>query len=78
MGTRPEDYGTSGYYGALSAIYRSLQGYRGQPDFVRARTLRACDFFIPDSGFIVEFDETQHFGAKAGPVALPPGYETGV
>jgi hypothetical protein len=61
MGTRPEDYGTSGYYGALSAIYRSLQGYRGQPDFVRARTLRACDFFIPDPGFIVEFDETQHF-----------------
>jgi hypothetical protein len=28
---------------------------------VKSRTLRPCDFFVPNPGFIVEFDESQHF-----------------
>ena len=43
----------------------ALRGHRGYrvEDYVRARTLAACDFWIPDPGFVVEFDESQHFTA---------------
>ena len=40
-----------------------LEGYRGYGvgTFVRTQMLAACDYWIPDPGFIVEFDESQHF-----------------
>ncbi len=40
-----------------------LEGYRGYGigTFVRTRMLAGCDYWVSDPGFIVEFDESQHF-----------------
>ena len=40
-----------------------LEGYRGYSvgTFVRTPVLAGCDYWVPDPGFIVEFDESQHF-----------------
>ena len=61
VGTSPEDFKNSLYYSKLKTIYKKLQDHRGHRDFVKAKTLPNCDFFIPNPGFIVEFDESQHF-----------------
>lgn len=61
ISTRPEDFKDIPYYDNLIQIYSTLQSYRNFKQFVKAKTLRACDFFIPDQKFIVEFDESQHF-----------------
>lgn len=61
IGTQPEDLQGTPYYGKLKEIYEALQNYRGFKEFVRARTLPACDFFVPKPGLVVEFDESQHF-----------------
>lgn len=61
IGTCPEDFRNTPYYGKLKEIYETLQDHRGFRDFVRARTLPSCDFFIPKPGFVIEFDERQHF-----------------
>ena len=54
--------GTS-IYSALRNVVTVLEKYRGFGfgDFVRAEKLASCDFWVPDPGFIVEFDESQHF-----------------
>lgn len=48
---------------ALKDVATVLQTYRGfdMRDFVRSSRLAGCDFWVPDPGFIVEFDESQHF-----------------
>lgn len=61
VGTRPEEFKNTPFYDDLVRIYRVLQNYRGFREFVKAKTLPRCDFFIPRPGFIVEFDESQHF-----------------
>ncbi len=61
VGTSPEDYKDAPYYDALKKIYESLQNYRGNKDFVKSDVLAGCDYFVPDPGFILEFDESQHF-----------------
>jgi hypothetical protein len=61
LGTTPEDYRETPYYRRLLEIYRALQNYRGYRKFVKVSTIPRCDFFIPDPGFVVEFDESQHF-----------------
>ena len=61
IGNHPEDYIDRPYYNSLKEIYVALQRNRGFGNFVRAKTLPNCDFFIPNPGFIVEFDESQHF-----------------
>ncbi len=61
VGTRPDDFRESQYYNDLTNIFNALQKYRGFKDFVRAKTLPNCDFYVPDPGFILEFDESQHF-----------------
>ena len=40
-----------------------LEGYRGYGvgTFVHSQMLAGCDYWVPDPGFIVEFDESQHF-----------------
>lgn len=58
--TLPEDYRDKPCYATLSGIYRSLQQYRGAEDFVRAGYVK-IDFYVPEPGFAVEFDESQHF-----------------
>ena len=47
----------------LRDVATALQTYRGFGigDFVRSDVLAGCDFWVPDPGFIVEFDESQHF-----------------
>lgn len=60
-GTRPEDYGDSPFHSKLKEIFSELRDHRGHEDFIRSQTLPRCDFFVPDPGFIVEFDESQHF-----------------
>jgi len=61
VGTRPEDYSGTPHYSKLKKIYEALQNHRGFKEFVKAKTLPHCDFFVPDPGFILEFDESQHF-----------------
>jgi hypothetical protein len=63
IGTKPEDHRNTPYYPKLKEIYSTLQNYRGHNDFVKSRMLPHCDFFVPNPGFIVEFDESQHFTA---------------
>lgn len=50
-------------YPVLKRVVDALHAHRGYrvEDYVKARTLAACDFWIPDPGFVVEFDESQHF-----------------
>lgn len=45
----------------LSQIYGELQRARGHSSFVRCERLPPCDFLVPRPGFVVEFDESQHF-----------------
>jgi hypothetical protein len=61
IGTYPEAFCDSSYYDNLKEIYETLQNHRGFKEFVKAKTLPNCDFFVPNPGFIVEFDESQHF-----------------
>lgn len=61
IGTHPEDFWDIPYYDKLREIYEVLQNHRGFKEFVKAKTLPNCDFFIPEPAFIVEFDERQHF-----------------
>jgi predicted amidohydrolase len=61
IGTRPEDFSHTPYHAQLQGIYRALQDHRGFKNFVKVRNLPSCDFFVPNPGFIVEFDEAQHF-----------------
>ena len=63
FGTMPDDFVDSSLYGTLKEIYESLQKYRGHTHFVRTRNLPRVDYYVPNPGFIVEFDESQHFTA---------------
>ena len=47
----------------LRDVAAALEGSRGYGvgTFVRTRMLAGCDYWVPDPGFIVEFDESQHF-----------------
>ncbi len=49
----------------LRDVAGALEGYRGYGvgTFVRTQALAGCDYWVPDPGFIVEFDESQHFTA---------------
>ena len=49
----------------LRNVVGVLEGYRGHGvgTFVRRQMLAGCDYWVPDPGFIVEFDESQHFTA---------------
>jgi hypothetical protein len=60
-GIKPEDYEGTAFYHSLRKIYESLQDYRGHQEFTRARSLPNVDYFVPDPGLILEFDESQHF-----------------
>jgi len=47
----------------LARIYDELAALRGHDAFVRREHLPPCDYFVPQPGFVLEFDETQHFTA---------------
>lgn len=62
VSTSPEDYKEDfPFYQNLKEILLGLEKHRGYKDFVRTPTIHRCDFFVPNPGFIVEFDESQHF-----------------
>jgi len=57
----PEDFIKSKYYNELKDIFSSLKRYRGHDCFTRTPDLPRVDFYVPNPGIIVEFDESQHF-----------------
>jgi hypothetical protein len=59
--TTPESFKDMSSYKDLKEIYKKLQEHRGHKDFVKIRTLPHCNFFVSNPGFILEFDESQHF-----------------
>lgn len=61
--TRLSSYSGTLISPALKRVVTILERYRGfkLKDFVKTGTMSPCDFWIPDPGFIVEFDESQHF-----------------
>ena len=61
VGATPEAFRDTPYYETLREIFKVLQEHRGYKEFVKTPTLPNCDFFMPDLGLIVEFDESQHF-----------------
>lgn len=79
--TSPHDYRHTPLYSALNDIYLSLQERRGHKDFVRSAMLPNCDFWMPNPGFLVEFDESQHFTEcraltlRRYPSGVPFGFE---
>lgn len=74
LGASLEDYANSSLYSALKEIYSALQTFRGNREFVRANALPPVDYFIPNPGFVVEFDESQHFTAcRKLALSLYPG-----
>ena len=56
-------YEGTAIFPTLRQVVKVLEAYRGFSfeDFVRAKTVAPCNFWILDPGFIVEFDESQHF-----------------
>jgi len=61
--TRPDAYEGTAIGHALVKVAAALESIRGFgiADFVRRKGLAPCDFWVPDPGFLVEFDERQHF-----------------
>jgi hypothetical protein len=62
-GALPADFADLPFHATLQEIYQSLQQFRSQTDFVHTQVLPPVDFFVPNPGFVVEFDESQHFTA---------------
>lgn len=60
----PESYKGTTISDTLKSIYEALQKQRGHESFVRSESLPNCDFLVPAPGFLVEFDESQHFTAS--------------
>lgn len=48
-------------FSTLQMVLRSLEAFRDHTNFVKTVSIPPCDFFVPGPGFIVEFDESQHF-----------------
>ncbi len=61
LGALPGDYEGAPHHDVLQTIHARLVAHRGFTDFVRARQLPPCDYFVPDPGVVLEFDESQHF-----------------
>jgi len=56
-----EGYKDTPFYKDMKKIHAELQNHRGFLQFVKARKLPAVDYYVAKPGFIVEFDESQHF-----------------
>jgi hypothetical protein len=60
----PDSYKGTTVYDTLKSIYEALQKQRGHESFVRSESLPNCDFLVSAPGFLLEFDESQHFTAS--------------
>ena len=75
-------YSGTSIHPALRNVASALEAFRGfaVSDFARSAMLAPCDFWIPQLGFVVEFDESQHFtyprklGLSAYPHEQPLGF----
>ena len=75
-------YSGTSIYPTLRNVASALETYRGftVSDLARSKVLAPCDFWIPHPGFVVEFDESQHFthprklALSAYPREQPPGF----
>ena len=75
-------YSGTSIHPALRNVASALEAFRGfaVSDFARSVMLAPCDFWIPQPGFVVEFDESQHFtyprkiGLSAYPHEQPLGF----
>jgi len=78
LGTRPGDLHNNPRYAVLNGIFENLKQHRGFTDFIRASYVDV-DFFVPDPGIIIEFDESQHFTEprKIALLRYPPDLATG-
>jgi len=56
-----EKYEATKVHKPLKKIYTALTEYRGNKDFVKAKTLQRCDLYIPSKKYVIELDEVQHF-----------------
>lgn len=74
-----EEYRNSSFAEDLGKIYKSLQMLRGNDKFVKSSRLPKVDFFIPNNGLIIEFDESQHFTMPREKALdnYPPGLQVG-
>ena len=63
--TRLSSYAGTSIHVQLNAVVAAIEDHRGYRigRFVRASRLAPCDFWVPIPGFVVEFDESQHFTA---------------
>ncbi len=59
--THPDDFEDTQYYDSLKKIYEALQNYRKFKNLVNTNTLPRCDSLMRGAGFILEWDERQHF-----------------
>lgn len=82
LSSQPDAYSATPHGSALLSIFEALQAHRGHRDFVRVKTLPNVDYYIVSPGFILEFDESQHFTAlratalSAYPAELDAGFDT--
>lgn len=58
---RIEDIDANEFSPFLKNVFEELQNFRGYTKFVKSKKLKPVDYFIKDPGFILEFDESQHF-----------------
>ena len=59
--TQLSAYSATPIFDHLERVLRRLKEFRGHSNFVKSESIPPIDFFIPQPGFIVEFDESQHF-----------------
>jgi hypothetical protein len=79
VGASLEEFKDSALHPYLKEVFLDLQNHRGHSNFARSQRLPRCDFFIPNPGVIVEFDESQHFTAcrKIALSKYPLNFELG-
>lgn len=81
LGTTPDAFRNTKHYKHLKRIFNVLQENRGHKDFVKAKALPRCDFYVHKSKFLLEFDESQHFteqrrlALQAYPKSLKLGFD---
>ncbi|MBM4261969.1 MAG: hypothetical protein FJ145_11145 [Deltaproteobacteria bacterium] len=59
--SQPQGYAHTLIGAPLQQIADALGNLRGHRDYIKSPTMPPCDYFIADPGFILEFDESQHF-----------------
>ena len=60
-GVSIEDYRGTRLEDPLRNILQALESERQHKDFLKSKIYPLCDYYVPQPGFIVEFDESQHF-----------------